>query len=119
MPLLLNFSGKTIAATGKSQHATLTTVREQCDVSVGVKRSIACIEHLAPVIQPLRQSSYVDTLLEFLAQSQCISSNRKPVLSVGRDEITLRSHKHSFFEVDTDTTNSVYVGAGKRMRTIY
>jgi len=118
-PALLDFIGKTIAATGQSQQATLTIVREQCDVSMGVKRLRACIEHLAAAMEPLRQASQVDSLLEVLTQAQCSSGNRKPVLSVGRDGITLRSHKHGFFEVATAATISVYDRAGKRLRTIY
>jgi len=41
------------------------------------------------------------------------------VLAVGRDGITLREHRHSFFEVATAATLSVYDRAGKRLTTLY
>lgn len=118
-PALMDFIGRTIASTGQSQQATLTIIKEQCDVSMGVKRLRNCIEHLAEALEPLRQSHQVDALLGLLSQAQKSSGNRKPVLSVGRDGITLRSHKHGFFEVATAATISVYDRAGKRLSTIY
>jgi hypothetical protein len=54
-------------------------------------------------------------MLENAAHS---SGNRKPVLSVGRDGITLR-HRVGFFEVATAATVSVYDRAGKRLGTMY
>ncbi len=118
-PALLDLIGRTIASTGQSQQATLTVIEEQCGVSMGVKRLRNCIEYLAEAMEPLRQSYQVDALLEVLGQVQRSGGNRKPVLSVGRDGITLRSHKHGFFEVATAATISVYDRAGKRLRTIY
>jgi hypothetical protein len=45
-----------------------------------------------------------------------ILRRRRPL---GRDGITLRQYKHSFFEVATAATVSVYDRAGKRVTTIY
>ena len=118
-PALLDLIGKTIASTGQSQQATLKIIEERCGVSMGVKRLRNCIEYLAEAMEPLRQAHQVEALLEVLGQAQLSSGNRKPVLSVGRDGITLRSHKHGFFEVATAATISVYDRAGKRLRTIY
>ena len=118
-PALLDLIGRTIASTGQSQQATLKIIEERCGVSMGVKRLRHCIEYLAEAIEPLRQAHQVEALLEVLGQAQRSSGNRKPVLSVGRDGITLRSHKHGFFEVATAATISVYDRAGKRLRTIY
>jgi hypothetical protein len=47
------------------------------------------------------------------------SGNRRPVLSVGRDGITLRDYANSYFEVATAATISVYDRAGKRLGTVY
>jgi len=94
-------------------------VKEQCDVSMGVKRLRSCLASLADAIEPLRQAAQVDKLLEMLAEAGESSGSRKPVLSVGRDGITLRQHKHSHFEVATAATASVYDRAGKRIGTVY
>jgi hypothetical protein len=67
----------------------------------------------------LRQACQVDALLEALTQADQSSGNRKPVLSVGRDGITLREYRHRSFEVATAATVSVYDRAGKRLKTIY
>ena len=85
---------------------------------MGVKRLRACIETLAARLQPLRQTNQVDRLLELLLAATKSSGNRKPVLCVGRDGITLR-HRAGFFEVATAATVSVYDRAGKRLSTIY
>jgi hypothetical protein len=118
-PALLSFIGKSISAAGMSQDATIALLREQCDVRMGVKRLRRCSEVFSDAILPLRQSSQVDALLEALRQAAQSSGNRKPVLAVGRDGITLREYRHRFFEVATAATVSIYDRTGKRLKTIY
>jgi hypothetical protein len=67
----------------------------------------------------LREVNQVDHLLEALERAHSSSGNRKPVLAVGRDGITLREYRYRFFEVATAATVSVYDRAGKRLATIY
>ena len=117
-PAMLELIGRTTAAAGMSQQATLETIRERSGVSMGVKRLRACVEILAARLEPLRQTNQVDRLLELLELATKSSGNRKPVLCVGRDGITLR-HRLGFFEVATAATVSVYDRAGKRLSTIY
>ena len=54
-----------------------------------------------------------------LEKARSRRGNRKPVLAVGRDGITLREYTHRFFEVATAATVSVYDRAGKRLATVY
>lgn len=117
-PALLDWIGKTTAGAGMSQQATLDAIREQAGVSMGVKRLRACVKVLADRLAPLRQTHQVDALLNMLENAAQSSGNRKPVLGVGRDGITLR-HRVGFFEVATAATISVYDRAGKRLGTIY
>ncbi|TWU39815.1 hypothetical protein Poly51_64030 [Rubripirellula tenax] len=117
-PAMLDWIGQEIAAAGMSQQATLDAIRRSSGVSMGVKRLRACTEALAASMQPLRQSHQADALLEMLRIAGESSGSRKPVLSVGRDGITLR-HRKGFFEVATAATLSVYNRAGKRLGTIY
>jgi len=118
-PALLDLLGRSLASAGMSQQATLAVLQEQCGVSMGVKRLRACLASLADAVEPLRQTSQVDRLLELLAQAGESSGSRKPVLCVGRDGISLRQHQHSLFEVATAATISVYDRAGKRLGTVY
>ena len=117
-PALLDWIGKTTAGAGMSQQATLAAIQEQSGVSMGVKRLRACVTVLAERLEPLRQTQQVDVLLKMLENAAHSSGNRKPVLGVGRDGITLR-HRVGFFEVATAATISVYDRAGKRLRTIH
>jgi len=118
-PTLLNFLGQAISSAGMSQAATITLLREQCDVKIGIKRLRRCMEVFSDSMSELRQGCQVDALLEALRKADQSSGNRKPVLSVGRDGITLREYRHRFFEVATTGTVSVYDRAGKRLATIY
>ena len=117
-PAMLDLIGRTTAAAGMSQQATLDAIGQCCGVSMGVKRLRACVEVLASRLDPLRQTHQVDRLLELLLEATKSSGNRKPVLCVGRDGITLR-HRAGFFEVATAATVSVYDRAGKRLATVY
>jgi len=107
-PALLDLVGRSMASAGMSQQATLAVIKEQCGVSMGVKRLRACTASLAEAVEPLRQEAQVDRLLEMLQQAAESSGSRKPVLAVGRDGITLRQYQYSFFEVATAATVSVY-----------
>ena len=117
-PAMLDWIGKTIAAAGMSQQATLEAIKQDSGVLMGVKRLRACTEALAAAMEPLRQTHQVEALLDMLRIVGESSGSRKPVLCVGRDGITLR-HRLGFFEVATAATLSVYDRAGKRLGTIY
>lgn len=118
-PALLSYVGKSISSAGMSQAATIALLKQQCAVIMGVKRLRSCTKVFSDVMSDLRQTHQVDALLELLAQAAQSSGNRKPVLAVGRDGITLREYRHRFSEVATAATVSVYDRAGKRLRTIY
>lgn len=118
-PALLDLMGKTLATAGMSQQATLAVIREQCGVSMGVKRLRNCLEQLAAGLEPVREFCQIDRLLELLEQANHSGGNRRPVLSVGRDGITLRDYQHSYYEVATAATVSVCDRAGKRLGTVY
>lgn len=118
-PALLDLVGRSMASAGMSQQATLTVIKEQCGVSMGVKRLRACTASLADAVERLRQEAQVDRLIELLRQATESSGTRKPVLAVGRDGITLRQYEYSFFEVATAATVSIHNRAGKRIGTVY
>ena len=88
-------------------------------MTMGVKRLRQCVHRLSESMSEVRQEHQVDALLAALAKAVKSSGSRKPVLSVGRDGITLRQHRNSFFEVATAATISVYDRSGKRLTTMY
>jgi hypothetical protein len=118
-PALVDWLGRKMAEAGASQSRVLELLREECGVAMGVKRLRACIDQLSGAMSELRETHQVEALLNALKQAQNSRGSRKPVLSVGRDGITLRQYKHRFFEVATAATVSVYDRAGKRLTTIY
>jgi hypothetical protein len=118
-PALVDWLGRRMAEAGASQQRVLELLRQECGVVMGVKRLRACIERLSDAMSELRETHQVEALLAALAEAQKSSGSRKPVLSVGRDGITLREYKHRFFEVATAATVSVYDRAGKRLTTMY
>lgn len=118
-PALADWLGQQMAEAGATQDRVLERLKQACGVAMGVKRLRACVEKLSEALSELRQVEQVDLLLDALKQAQASRGNRKPVLSVGRDGVTLREYTHRFFEVATAATVSVYDRAGKRLTTIY
>jgi hypothetical protein len=117
-PAMLDWIGQTMAGAGMSQQATLDGIKTQSGVSMGVKRLRSCVQSLADRLEPLRQTHQVSELIRLLETAAGSSGNRKPVLSVGRDGITLRQ-RAGYFEVATAATVSVCDRAGKRLGTVY
>jgi hypothetical protein len=118
-PGLADWLGRKMADAGASQSRVLEMLRQECGVAMGVKRMRACTEQLSEALSDLRQVHQVDLLLNALENACASRGNRKPVLAVGRDGITLREYRHRFFEVATAATVSVYDRAGKRLATVY
>ena len=118
-PALVDWIGRHIATAGSNQAATIELLRTDCGVTMGVKRLRQCVRQLAESMEEFRQEHQVDVLLEALRQAAGSSGSRKPVISVGRDGITLREYKHSAFKVATTGTVSVFDRHGKRLITVY
>jgi len=118
-PALADWLGRQMAEAGATQQGVLKRLKSECNVAMGVKRLRACTEQLSDALSELRQAHQVDVLLNALKEAQASRGNRKPVLSVGRDGITLREYTYSFYEVATAATVSVYDRAGKRLTTVY
>jgi hypothetical protein len=68
-----------------------------------------------------QHESQVEKLLELLKQASASTGKHKPVLSVGRDGITLgtRCQGGSVFEVATTGTVTVFDRRGRRLSTVY
>ncbi len=118
-PALVDWLGRKMAESGANQARVLQLLRQECGVLMGVKRLRACIDQLSGAMSELRETHQVQALLDALEQAYKSRGSRKPVLSVGRDGITLRQYKHGFFEIATAATVSVYDRAGKRLTSIY
>ena len=108
-----------MADAGASQDAVVCWLKGSLSVTMSVKRLRQVTGHLSDAMGDLRQVHQVQRLLDLLGEATNSRGSRKPVLSVGRDGITLRQYANSVFEVATAATISVYDRAGKRLGTVY
>jgi hypothetical protein len=107
------------AEAGSTQASTLARLQEQHGVGMGVKRMRQLAAERAAVLAESQTSRLADRLLELLKQADASRGRHKPVLSVGRDGVTLREYRHRFFEVAGVGTLAVLDRRGKRLGTVY
>ena len=118
-PALADYIGRRMAEAGATQNRVLQQLQEEHGVSMGVKRLRALVSALQEGLSEHCQSAQVEALLTALRQADESRGNRKPVLGVGRDGITLCEYQYRFWEVATTATVTVFDRAGKRLTTVY
>jgi hypothetical protein len=117
-PALVDYIGRRMAEAGATQSRVLQQLREEHGVVMGVKRLRKLVARISTALSEHRQAAQVEELLKALQAADTSCGNRKPVLAVGRDGITLCEYQYRFFEVATTATVTVFDRAGKRLRTI-
>lgn len=118
-PALADIIGRRMAEAGATQNRVLQQLREQHGVFMGVKRLRKLVAALSEGMSEHRQAAQVEALLAALRTAETSRGNRKPVLAVGRDGITLCEYTHRFWEVATTATVTIFDRAGKRLTTIH
>lgn len=120
-PALANRAAWLISASGMSQDRVLERLRRDCGVGWGVKKLRQVTAAVAEAMAEQRHEVQVDKLLELLKQAAASKGRHKPVLSVGRDGITMgvRIKGGSTFEVATTGTITVLDRRGRRLGTVY
>ena len=118
-PALADWIGRRMAEAGATQNRVLKQLKEQCGVAMGVKRLRKLIAVLSDGMVEHRQATQVEALLAALRTAQNSRGNRKPVLAVGRDGITLCEYTHRFWEIATTATVTIFDRAGKRLTTVF
>jgi hypothetical protein len=120
-PALASHAGRLFAGAGMTQGQTRARLRAENGVGWGVKKLRQFLQELSERLTPQRHDSQVARLVDLLAQAHASKGKHQPVLSVGRDGISLgiRVKKGSVFEVATTATLSVSDRGGKRLGTVY
>jgi hypothetical protein len=120
-PALAERAAHLLGATGMTQGQTLERLRRDHGVGWGVKKLRQAAEALSSALAEQRHGAQVDKWLEWLGQASASTGRHKPVLSVGRDGITLgvRIKRGNLFEVATTGTVSVLDRRGRRLGTVY
>lgn len=108
-----------MAEAGATQKSVQIRLKTEYNVAIGTERLRSLATHIATVMTEVREEAQVDQVLEWLRQADVSRGNRKPVLSVGRDGITLREYEHRMYEVASTGTVTVYDRAGKRLGSVY
>ena len=120
-PALAERAARLLSATGMSQGRTLERLRQDHGVAWGVKKLRQVSAAVSQAMAPERQEAQVQQVLKLLGQASASTGKHKPVLSVGRDGITLgvRVRGGSVFEVATTGTVTVLDRRGRRLGTVY
>jgi hypothetical protein len=109
------------AQSGATQKQTLTRLRQEHGVSWGVKRLRQVTAFVAQALEGHRAEAQAEQVQRWLQQAQASPGKHRPVLSVGRDGITLglRHKGCTLYEVATTGTLTVYDRRGQRLGTVY
>jgi hypothetical protein len=118
-PALAEAVARYMAQAGATQQAVLERLRSQHGVSWGAQRLRDVTEELSLAFADVTPECQVLRLLELLERAEQSRGPRRPVLSVGRDGVTLREYRFRFFEHATVGTVAVYDRTGKRLGTVY
>jgi len=120
-PALADRAARLLAQAGMTQQRALRCLQQDHGVGWGVKKLRQVTEAVARALAEQRHDAQVKKLLELLAQAAASRGRHKPVLSVGRDGITLgvRFKGGSLYEVATTATVTVLDRRGQRLGTIY
>lgn len=118
-PALAEAVGRYMAQAGATQQSVLDRLRSQHGVSWGAQRLRDVTAEISQSMEAWTQEFQVLRLLELLEQAEQSRGGRRPVLSVGRDGVTLREYRFRFFEHATVATVTVYDRAGQRLGTVY
>jgi hypothetical protein len=109
------------AESGATQKQTLARLRQEHGVRWGVKRLRQLTAFVAAAMEGHRAEAQAEQVLRWLEQAQASRGRHRPVLSVGRDGITLglRLKGGTLYEVATTGTLTVYDRRGRRLGTAY
>lgn len=120
-PALAERAAWLMGSSGMTQGQTLARLRQDHGVGWGVKKLRQVTAAVSERLAEQRHEVQVAKLLEWLEQATATKGKRKPVLSVGRDGITLgiRTKRSSLFEVATTGTVTVLDRRGRRLGTVY
>ena len=118
-PALAEAAGRYLAEGGATQRTALDRLKSHHGVSWGAERLRSMTAEVARSMAAVRHELQVERVVDLLRQADVSRGSTKPVLSVGRDGITLRESRCSLYEVAAVGTVTVYDRAGTRLGTVY
>jgi hypothetical protein len=120
-PALAERAARYQAEAGATQRRTLQRLKQEHGVAWGVKKLRQVTSRVAAAMTEHRHEVQVEELLRLLEQAWQSKGSHKPLLSVGRDGISLGVpiRGGTLFEVASAGTVSVLDRRGERLGTVY
>ncbi len=118
-PALAEAATRYLAEAGATQAAVLARLRDRHGIAIGVKRLRTLAADRAAAIAASQTGRLAERVIELLGQADASRGRHKPVLSVGRDGVTLRDYRYRFFECAAVATLAVLDRRGRRLGTVY
>jgi len=120
-PALAERASQLLADTGMAQTRTLRRLKQEYGVGWGTKKLRQVTTAVSEAMTCQCHEAQVERLLDLLKQADASKGRHKPVLSVGRDGITLglRCKGSRIYEVASTATVSVLDRRGNRLGTVY
>ena len=120
-PALAERAAGLMSDAGMTQQTVLKRLKQDHGVGWGVKKLRQVTAWVSAEMAEQRQQVQVERLLELRQQATASKGSHKPVLSVGRDGITLgiRCQGGSVHEVASCATVTVLDRRGRRLATVY
>lgn len=118
-PALAEAASRYTAQSGATQRIVLDRLKTQHGVRWGPQRLRDVNQAVARGMEQFRLECQVQKILELMEIAHQSRGRCLPVLAVGRDGVTLREYRYSFYEHATAGTVTVYDRRGKRLGTVY
>jgi len=118
-PALADRAAKLVAETGATQRRVREKLKQDHGVNWGVKKLRQFTQAYSALASQCRNQAQCDKVLQLLEQAQQSRGKTKPVLSVGRDGVTIHKQTLGVWEVASAATVTVYDRRGKRLGTVY
>lgn len=120
-PALAERAARLLGGSGMTQAQTLERLRQDHGVRWGIKKLREVTHAVSQAVTEHRHETEVEQLLGWLKQAAASTGPHKPVVSVGRDGISmgLRVKGGRIFEVATTGTVTVLDRRGQRLGTVY
>jgi len=118
-PALAGEAARGLAETGATQETVLARLKERHGVGWGVKKLREVAVQVAASMEEHCREHQARQVVELLKQAFASKGKSRVVLAAGRDGITLCTSPHSFYEVASTATLTVYDRKGKRLGSVY
>jgi hypothetical protein len=120
-PALADRAARLLAEAGMTQQRALRRLKQEHGVGWGVKKLREVTGAVSQQLAPQRRQAQAQQLLGWLERATASPGRHKPLLSVGRDGITLgvRCQGGSLYQVASTGTVTVLDRRGRRLGTVY